>query len=394
LQNSVPPPASSASHPPRLAQFLSDELERILSEWDVFARSIPSAGQLSVQDLRDHAKELLLVIAKDMTTAQTERERETKGKGNAPSTQEDTPASEHGALRQLLGFDLNQMFSEYRALRATVLRLWKAESTEQSAMAMEDIARFNEGIDQAIAESVAAYAAKMDESREMFLAVLGHDLRSPLAAISNCLNILNISQGAEAQDRIFRIGLRSVTRMNSLISDLLEYTRAELGRGIEVVAEPGNLGQLCQETFAEVQTSYPGLNFDYHSEGELSADFDGIRMQQALTNLLNNAVEHGDRQSPIAMDVLDEGAWISVTVTNQGDLIHEKELQNIFEPLVQLGTPAASGRSKPSTSMGLGLYIAKHVVTAHGGSIEVTSSLAHGTAFKVRIPRATPESRL
>lgn len=374
----------------RLSHFIQEQIEPILVEWEAFARTTIPGESLSVHDLRDHAKDLLLTIAGDMRTAQTEAQRDTKAKGRAAPIDKDlvTAAAEHGVGRQLHGFDLNELTSEFRALRAAVLRLWKEQLPQVSAEAMEDIARFNEGIDQALAESIAAHSGKLAESRETFMAILGHDLRGPLAAISNCLQLLYaVETPLPSRERIFHIGARSIAHMDGLITDLLEYARTRLGRGIAVVAKPGDFGALCQEAFEEARTAYPDHHLVYESSGDLSAVFDIPRMDQVVSNLLNNAVQHGNPGSPISMDVCDDGSSITVVITNQGVPIPGYALQTIFNPLVQLAGPDATTRGKRSTSMGLGLFIARQIVTAHGGTIDVTSSAAHGTAFKVCLPK-------
>ncbi len=377
----------------RLGQFIKDRLEPILVEWEAFARSIPMGRAMSVYDLRDHAKEVLLTIAADLEKAQTKSQRDTKGKGHArPVSDLVTAASEHGVDRQVHGFDLNEMVSEYRALRASVLRLWKDEVAQVSGQAMEDIARFNEGIDQALAESIASYSAKMAEARETFMAILGHDLRSPLAALNNCLSLMNKSETSpSSRERTFQIGSRSIAHMDGLITDLLEYTRTRLGKGIEVVAEPGNLGALCRDAFEEARTAHPDHHLVYESVGNLTAAFDSARMDQVLTNLLNNAVQHGDPDSPISMDVREDGTCISVVVANRGVPIPENALQSIFDPLVQLSKPNPTAQKRRSAGMGLGLFIARQIVTAHGGTIDVSSSAERGTAFRVCLPKAASQ---
>ncbi len=172
----------------RLQAFIQQNIGAILSEWEVFAKTrIPAAATMSVLEPRDHAGEMLLAIAEDIGRRQSETQREHKARGLADGANgRTTAASAHGAIRHLSGFDLIQVVSEFRALRAAVLRLWAAEGVWQPED-VEDLTRFSESIDQALAESVASYSAKIDESRDTFLAVLGHDLRGPLATLSNCV---------------------------------------------------------------------------------------------------------------------------------------------------------------------------------------------------------------
>lgn len=376
----------------RLAQFIAQEMEAILAEWESFARTrIPAATTMSLIGLRDHAESMLRAISIDMYAAQTEPERETKAKGLAlPLNSSETAATEHGALRHIDGFDLVQVASEFRALRAAVLRLWKVRRAND-AQDIEDITRFNEGIDQALAESIAAYSWKIRESRDTFLAVLGHDLRGPLGALSNCVQLLQRPDIAQAtSERMFHVATRSVESMSGLITDLLEYTRTRLGQGIKVVTKEGDFGAICLEVIEEARAGHPTRTFTYTRSGALTVLFDADRMRQVLGNLLNNAVQHGDASSRIDVDVSEERSYIRLAVANRGESIPAEALQVIFNPLVQVAKTNTEPHERQSTSMGLGLFIAMEIVKAHLGSVAVTSSPDTGTVFTVRLPKGGP----
>jgi hypothetical protein len=167
----------------RLADFIRANREPILAEWETFARTCaPASGTMDVQALRDHADQMLTVIAVDLQTPQDRQEQSEKSKGLAgpedPETK--TAAEKHGAGRAGSGFSVEQMVAEYRALRASVIRLWTKEKAGLVPADVEDLTRFHEAIDQSLAESVAEYNEGLEQSREIFLAILGHDLRTPL----------------------------------------------------------------------------------------------------------------------------------------------------------------------------------------------------------------------
>ena len=241
----------------RLSQFIKRNIEPILVEWEAFARTmIPPAETMSVVELRDHAHEILLAIADEMETVQTEDQREAKSKGLA-SREAESFAAEHGGLRQRVGFDLTQLGAEYRALRATVLRQWMRDVKVVDMTVLEEVARFNEGIDQGLAEAMVTYSDNVANSRDTFLAVLGHDLRNPLSALRACVRMLELTSEADTKERALRIAKRSITSINEMVTDLLEYTRTRLGRGIDVQPKPGDFAALCHEAFDEVCTAYP-----------------------------------------------------------------------------------------------------------------------------------------
>jgi K+-sensing histidine kinase KdpD len=183
------------------SDFIEEHLDEIMDEWRTFAQSISSdALAMTHLALEDHAREMLLAIARDMKSSQTEDERFVKSKGKRPelSPTLETAAYTHGVTRHLSGFDIDQVVSEFWALRASVLTLWrKSDAVRSGEAAVEEIARFNEGIDQALTESIQSYSAKVSNSRDMFLAVLGHDVRGPLSAINMAAHLLESRTLAE-----------------------------------------------------------------------------------------------------------------------------------------------------------------------------------------------------
>jgi signal transduction histidine kinase len=370
----------------RLSEFIERNVEAIVSEWEAFARAtIGPAQTMSRLALRDHAAQILRAIATDLRTPQTETDRQLKSQGLAPPMESETSAATHGVLRQIVGFDLVELAAEYRAVRATVLRLWKAQSKTVSADAIEEVSRFNEAVDQALAESIASYSDRVAASRDTFLAVLGHDLRSPLAAVTSALNLLGKPQlELEKREQILRMAKRSAASMAQMITDLLEYTRTRLGRGIEIVPTDGDFAALCREVFEEVQAAHPDREFIAHLPSSCAARFDAPRMRQVLSNLFSNAVQYGDPASPIVLTLAQEGSDTTFAIGNQGKPIAPDALQVIFDPLVQI--PAEDGdNTRLTTSLGLGLYIVHEIVIAHGAAISVSSSEVEGTEFKVRL---------
>src|SRR5688500_11111138 len=185
---------------------------------------------------RDHASEMLRAIVEDIETWQTDLEQAYKSKGFvviAEATR--TAAMTHGALRYLSGFDLRQLAAEFRALRASVLRQWlKRGAADETTL--YQMTRFNEAIDQALAESIANYSDEVARSRDTFLAILGHDLRSPLSAVANSALFLaspGVLPPGAPLDAARRV-TRGSAKMSAMIRDLLEYTRTRLGRAIHI----------------------------------------------------------------------------------------------------------------------------------------------------------------
>lgn len=371
----------------RLGQFIETDLEAILVEWEAFARQIITpAAKLSSQALRDHAGQILLVIVRDMATPQTTDESSSKSRGLSPLS-DATFATSHGALRHLMGFSLAQLVSEFRALRASVLRRYDARGPTTDGNLLRDVTRFNEGIDQALAESTQSYSAKLAESRDTFLAILGHDLRSPLNSLRSCLHLLERDNAVKpTRDRVVEIGVRSIDSMDEMIGQLIDFTRRGLGRGLDVHPRPGNLGALCEGALEEIRIAHPSIPLTFEATGDLAVRFDPPRMRQVLINLLANAIQHGDAEAGIVLTCRGIPQGVTVTVMNRGTPIAVDSLMDVFDPLVRFAAPPGEDQ-KPSTSLGLGLFISREIVVAHGGRIEVTSTEEDGTAFAVHLPR-------
>ncbi|MDB5967116.1 MAG: putative two-component sensor histidine kinase [Polaromonas sp.] len=371
----------------KLSSFVKANLEKILLEWDVYARTLFLVAP-SHLILRDHAKGILEELAQDMETAQTDSEQTEKSKGQAPEDiDRSSAASVHGELRHSSGFTLIQLTSEYRALRATVMRLWAPHIVVFDEGKLADITRFNEAIDQALAESAITFSESADRTRDTFLAILGHDLRSPLGTMSMAGAFL--SRHDTKDEAVRQMGARvarSAANMAAMVGDLLEFARTQLGGGIPLTLRRIKVGDICQAALDDAQAGHPDCPFALEVSGDTGGDFDGPRLQQVMSNLLNNAAQYSSDRSPVSMNVTADAEAITVQVCNRGPVIPEQSLQVIFDPLIQLPAEGAHEGS-PASSLGLGLFIAREITAAHGGIITATSSERSGTVFTVRLPR-------
>ena len=376
----------------KFSAFIKDNLDAIVADWEAFARTLPAGQSMSALALRDHSREILLAIAGDMELPQSDQQRASQAQDIVPTeASTTTAAAEHGALRQMAGFDLVQLFAEFRALRASVMAFWqRSEGAELRSSSIDEITRFNEGMDKALAQSVQRYSSEVAASRDMFLAVLGHDLRGPLSGIEMSAMLLakaGLSDKAR-QQAAARIK-RASRDMSRLITDLLEYTRTRLGAGIPIDRSACDLGPVCEASLEDIRTGNPKQQFVQQVSGDLCLQADAARMQQALSNLLSNAVQHGSQRSPVTLTAVGEVDAVIVKVINSGEPIPSGALAAIFEPLVQAPNANSEGHERSKTSLGLGLFIVREIVLAHGGTISVESSMAAGTVFTIRLPRIT-----
>ena len=370
----------------RLADFILRDMETILVQWEKFAATLlPASVDMKSLALRDHAQQILQAVAKDLSTAQTREAQAEKSMGRAPVLigAPETAAQTHALLRVRGGFDINQLAAEYRALRASILRLWIDECLPAPPHP-DDVIRFNEAIDQALAESVGYFSAQVDQARNLLLGMLGHDMRSPLQTIlmtAQYLSALNAGdQVSVAASRLIRSG----ARMQALLNDMLDFNRTRLGLGISISPTDADLEKLFADELDQLRAAHPDRRVDLDAGGDCRGVWDGRRLQQLLGNLVLNAIKYGAPDAPVRVVVTGEERNVRFEVRNQGPAIDRMTLHRIFDPL-QRGlnhkdTYDADG------SLGLGLYIAREIARAHGGEIEAWSDEAE-TVFAVRLPR-------
>ena len=375
---------------PRLSRFIRRNVEQILAEWETFARSLPGGGALDVASLRNHAREMVLAIAADLERPQSGRVQDEKARGGRDAIEawDTTAAQEHGTGRAGSGFTVGQMVAEFRALRASVTRLWLADAggaarTELSGLT--DLIRFNEAIDQAIAESVSRFSAAVLRTQERYLAILSHDLRTPLGAIITSTQFMLDVGGLEEPNRtLVTRASSSARRMNQMVLDLVEFTRTRLDDTIPVVRAVVDARRLVHDVVVEIAASYPDSVVQVELDGDLSGTWDSDRLTQALTNLVGNAVQHGARGRPIRVAARGLAAEVTLSVQNEGPPIPVEQQAAIFQEGHRVGGRAATADRR---HQGLGLYIVERIVAAHGGVVSVVSSAAEGTTFTIRLPR-------
>ena len=388
LAGSVPPKGRVM----RLSDFILSNRAAILAEWEAFAKSCsPASGSMGIAALSDHASEMLTVIAEDLKTPQGALAQSEKSKGHAPALvgAERTAAEKHGTGRAESGFTMDQMVAEYRALRASVVRLWLKEQAEMHPTDIEDLTRFNEAIDQSLAESVTRFTQDLDQSKELFLAILGHDLRNPIGAVMTSAKfMLDTKELPEPHLTLTSRIVSASTRMNHMVGALLDFTRSRLGGGIPVTPAPMNMGKVVHDVVEEISAAHPERNIKVDARGSLKGQWDCARLSQVVANLVTNALEHGDDRGVVTVDVHGDPKEVVLSIHNRGRAIPDDEMDGIFGAMKQQDK-ALRARRGPSANLGLGLYIVDQIVQAHKGSITVESTDQAGTTFTVRLPRTT-----
>lgn len=373
----------------RLAKFILANVEPILVEWEAFAVTLTPGANMTKIALRDHAQAILLASARDMEVDQTLAEQAGKSKGHGAGATEsdrlDIASAQHAEERVGAGFDIIEVVSEYRALRASVLRLWRKSLPQPNIDDIDDITRFNESIDQSLSEAVGSYTERVNRSRQLFLAILGHDLRNPLTAIRMAAELVSQTDVDEmSMDALSMIGTES-RAMAKLINDMIDFASTWLGSAMPLNREPVDLQILCGEVVEGFRATHPQRTLQFNPRGDLSGNWDASRIRQVISNLLGNALQHGSPDGTVELLAASEGSAVVLSVHNEGVPIPAEALPTLFDPLVRHTVESALQRAPGS--IGLGLYIVREIVNAKGGTIAVASTAQQGTTFTVRIPR-------
>jgi signal transduction histidine kinase len=267
--------------------------------------------------------------------------------------------------------------------------LWSEAAGQASIEDLNDVTRFNEAIDQALAESLRSFVSEVDRARNLFMGVLGHDLRTPLSTISMCSSILKLRRPEDGRE--VEMIQRSSEQMRTLVDVVLSYTRRSLGAVLPVELKQVGLDELMRNCVHDLAVTNPDREIVVSAAGDLHGIWDAMRISQLVCNLVGNALKYGSLDKPISVTVTaDDSDSVVLRVHNFGPHIAANLIADIFEPLIRGTNPAGTAQAG-GANMGLGLYIAREVASAHYGSIQVTSDAVAGTQFEVRLPRTPPE---
>jgi signal transduction histidine kinase len=229
----------------------------------------------------------------------------------------------------------------------------------------------------AISEARLLGERETSELREQFIAVLGHDLRNPLASIAAGTKLL--LRGNREPAPILALMQQSVARMSALIDNVLDFARGRLGGGVSLNRTPQMLHAVLDQVIAELRASYPASQIETHFDVAQPLDCDGGRIAQLFSNLLGNALTHGTPGSPVRVQATTKDDEFELSVANLGDPIPPEAINRLFQPFYRVSAQDAV------QGLGLGLYIASEIARAHGGKIEVASS-AQEIRFTFRMP--------
>ena len=396
----------------RLADFILANVDPILTDWDAFARDIwPEGAATDPAELRNEAEDILRAAAADMQSLQTGTQQAGKSRGIGRQEGESDvltrASSSHGRGRAVSGFELAAVIAEYRALRASVLRLWRESAPSPDVLDLDDLTRFNESIDQSLTHAVRGYAEVIERDRQallaneqasrrgaeaanrakdLFLATLSHEMRTPLNAIVSWLSIL---RHQDTKARHFQEGLDVIERNTAaqvqLIDDLLDVSRIVAGK-LRVDIQPCDLVDVIEAGLnaTRIAADARGVTLEARLDPSVgAASCDSGRLQQVVWNLVSNAVKFTPKGGRVRVTLGREGACFRIQVADTGQGINAELLPHVFDRFRQ----ADSSMRRRFAGLGLGLSIVKYIVEAHGGTVEATSpGEGRGSTFTVRLP--------
>ncbi|SDU36779.1 sensor histidine kinase [Halopseudomonas salegens] len=369
----------------RLHEFISANLETILKEWENFARANqPSEANLKTRELRDHARAMLENIAGVLKAGRSLPDHSIEPADSRDDA--DSAAEVHADERLDAGFSISLLVAEYRSLRASVLRLWFSDTTVFSAENADDIVRFNEALDHTLTESVARYSESVLENSDLFVGMLGHDLRSPLQVIEFGADKLKKLEDADDKpNKMAPVVNGSLYRMKMMLDNLMDFTESRIGKGVRISIGETDAAEITRNLVDEFRSVHDDCRFQHHAYGDCTGNWDGLRVGQICQNLIGNALQHGAEQGEISVTCEGTPDAVVLTVKNDGEPIPLANQKVIFE----LANRKHYQAGNPNKNLGLGLYIVRELVKAHHGDISVTSAADTGTVFRVELPKAS-----
>jgi signal transduction histidine kinase len=373
----------------KLSEFIRVNIPAISREWEKFAATLVPEKKFSRSVLRDGIVEILEQIANDV-----ERPRGQKPRNRAAEEPDERDpiviaSKRHAEDRTRMGIATPQLLSEFCALRATVIHMWQANENSADRHDVETVLRFNEAVDEIQMVAAQRYHETNQHSRDLFLAILGHDLRNPLAAILGATEAQQAT-GDPGQIRALAAQIMvTVKRMSRMVADLLELTRVSQGKAVPLELKKVDMNDICRAVLEEMKVAHPEQRFSFRAEQSLVGEWDEQRMAQVISNLIGNAVCYGKAERPVSVTARSVENGVEVAVHNEGPVIPPDLMPRLFDTFVR-GEPAPGAEAQPG--LGLGLYIAKEIVVAHGGSIDAVSSEQDGNTFFFFLPQSARNS--
>lgn len=286
-------------------------------------------------------------------------------------------ALQHGNERaKLTGYSLSEVIREYQILRELLVSVL----AEDEPLSADEWRIIHRSFDEAMGEAAAAFVEVQSRFRDVFTAALSHDFRGPLQNAINYLELIRRDADPDQRTYFAARAVSNLRRVDEMISQLLDVTRAHAGAQLTLRIVPCEAGRLARELVADLVVRH-GDRFVLDVAADTRGHWDCDRLRQAMENVLTNAVKYGRPGTPITVRVAQTEGRLFVSVHNEGDPIPEHELKSLFLPFRR----ASSAERSRSEGWGLGLALVQAIAEAHGGTVSVESTPADGTTFTIDI---------
>ena len=265
-----------------------------------------------------------------------------------------------------------------------MVRLWRRKHPSPSAEDLDDLVHFNEAMDRSLAELTATFSPSESQPQSLFLGVLNHELRTSVASILMSAQVLTHrstpgTPEAKAAQRI----LRSCEQLRQSLDALSDFTKVRLGEPLDIDRVRDDMAVLCKQAVDAFARIDPERHVRLTADGDLGGDWDTTRIREAVGGLIGNAARFASRGSVVTIAADGHAAdEVKVTVHGDGTPIDVETLQTIFDPVARVESENAT-----YAGLGLGLFIVRKVVDAHGGHVSVEASAQDGTTFTMVLPR-------
>jgi signal transduction histidine kinase len=362
-----------------LAEVLRGRRAEILEAWQRSVQSDASirAGNVSAPHLRDHVPDLL-----DALIAALEHRTEGERAEAAHALSATLLPYSHAQERIIEGYSLGGVLRELAHLRTQILDVvWHSTQHDPGDVPALDELEFLHG---ALDECMTVSAVEMERAsrgeRERIVGVLGHDLRTPLNAVKMAGSLIARGQLPEQHTAFATKIVTAADRMNRMIADLLDFAAARSG-GLKIERKPCDLRSVCQQVVDELRLAHRERAIDFEATGDAHGEWDEERIAQVVSNLGSNAIKYSPPESTIDIHLAGKDGCVDIAVHNVGEPISDEEQRDLFAPFKR------GRKQSPTEGLGLGLFIAREMVRAHGGHIDLESERTRGTTFTAHLPR-------
>ncbi|XYH98440.1 ATP-binding protein [Sorangium sp. So ce1128] len=377
---------------PRVMSLLRERKVELMRQWTSCIRNdpkIPQARALNEEDLIDYTPKLLDDLIDSLAQS---AQPGTPGGACGQEIGSSEAAKVHVSHRLAQRYSLAEELRELGALRSVIIDMFARERVSlDDGEAQLVHSALDEVMVTAAVEVERTTSAELRRDvvlRELFIAVLGHDLLTPLSAVRFATAaLLKREDVTAAVARLVQRIASSNDRAVRLVEDMLDLTRVRCNGGLPIEPKPVDLRSICRQVVVELELSRPEHTIRYQAQGDGHGTWDPGRMEQLMSNLIGNAVDHSPPEEPVQVKLRGQDQAVVLEVSNRGIPIPPELLPVIFDPFRRGDQQHEDLRR--SKGLGLGLFIAKAIVDAHGGSIHVTSTLEEGTTFGVTLPRSS-----